>query len=309
MLPFESCKRLIIQVNTWYYFGLGQFQMRRTSFLSDRARFRKASLAQLMHEQDLTAAWDEYELLGGDGLLAEVNGKLPGGIYKRLAIAKSIFADFEREREWRNIARRPLAGLGVQLYVAFDGMLKDLKRKFEERMSLRLRSRSHYPFVFDYIVDNAGLRKVGIGKREFIEAVGAPLQQVTKRTLRGTMAKETFNQFVNVLFANCDFIEALFFQQHPDKVTLLNQVVPLQSSSDYAGTFIDAFRLCCKAAVGSAGQRQQAMDRLTKLGGPKMLYTLSQVCVALIMRSNSVTRPHVGTLFVLIGPSYGTTKL
>ena len=309
MLPFESCKRLIIQVNTWYYFGLGQFQMRRTSFLSDRARFRKASLAQLMHEQDLTAAWDEYELLGGDGLLAEVNGKLPGGIYKRLAIAKSIFADFEREREWRNIARRPLAGLGVQLYVAFDGMLKDLKRKFEERMSLRLRSRSHYPFVFDYIVDNAGLRKVGIGKREFIEAVGAPLQQVTKRTLRGTMAKETFNQFVNVLFANCDFIEALFFQQHPDKVTLLNQVVPLQSSYDHSGTFIDAFRLCCKAYVGSAGQRQQAMDRLTKLGGPKMLYTLSQVCVALIMRLNSVTRPHVGTLFVLIGPSYGTTKL
>ena len=52
-----------------------------------------------MHEEDLEAAWNEYELLGGDGLLAEVNGKIPGGIDKRLAIAKSISSDFERERE------------------------------------------------------------------------------------------------------------------------------------------------------------------------------------------------------------------
>ena len=225
-----------------------------------------------MHEQDLEAVWDEYELLGGDGLLAEVNGKIPGGIDKRLAIAKSISSDFEREREWRNIARQPPAGLGVQLYLAFDGMLRVLKREFEERVRIRLRSRSHYRSGFDMIVKTEGLGNIGTGKRQFIEAVGAPLQQVAKRTLCGIIVKETFGEFVKALFANTDFIEALFFQQHPDKVTLLNQVVPLQSSSDDAGTFIAVFRLCCKAAVGPAEQRHYLMDLLTNLGGMKKLY-------------------------------------
>ena len=239
-----------------------------------------------MHEQDLEAAWNEYELLGGDGLLAEVNGKIPGGIDKRLAIAKSISSDFEREREWRNIGRQPLAGLGVQLYLVFDGMLRDLKREFEESMRIRLRCRSHYRSGFDMIVKTEGVGNIGSGKRQFIEAVDAPLQQVAKRTLCGTIAKETFGEFVKALFANTDFIEALFFQQHPDKVALLNQVVPLQSSSDYAGTFIDAFRLCCKAAVGSAEQRHYSMDLLTKLGGPKKLCAVSQIRVALLLRLN-----------------------
>ena len=274
--------------------------MHRTSFLSDRARFRKASLAQLMHEEDLEAAWNEYELLGGDGLLAEVNGKIPGGIYKRLEIAKSISADFERERELRNIARQPLAGLGVQLYAAFDGMLKDLKREFEERVSVRLRSRSHFRSVFDRIIKTEGLGNIGTSKRQFIEAVEAPLQEVAKRTLCGTMAKETFGEFVKALFANADFIEALFYQQYPDKVKLLNQVVPLQSSYDHAGKFIDTFRLCCKAVVGSAKERHYSMERLTKLGGPKKLCLVSQVCVALFLRLNSV---------MVIDPTYGITKL
>ena len=226
-----------------------------------------------MHEQDLEEAWNEYERLGGDGLLAKVNSKIPSGIYKRLAIAKSISADFERGREWRKIARQPLAAGGVQFYMVFDGMLKDFKRKFEERVlnNIRHRSRSTHRFILDHIVDHAGLDKVGIDKREFVKAVGAPLQQAVTRTLCGRVAKETFAEFVNVLFANGDFIEALFFQQHPDKVTLLNQVVPLQSPDDNSSNFIDVFRLCCKAAVGSAEQRHHSMDRLTKLGGPKKL--------------------------------------
>ena len=224
-----------------------------------------------MHELDWEAVWNEYEFLGGDGLLAEVNSKIPCGIYKRLTIAKSISSDFEREREWGNIAQQPIGALGVQLYVAFDGMLRDLKREFEERVSIRLRSRLHYRSGFDIIVKTEGLGNVGINKRQFIEAVGAPLQQVAKRILGGTIAKETFGEFVKALFANIDFIEALFFQQHPDKVTLLKQVVPLQRCSDYTGTFIDAFRLCCKAAVGPAEQRHYSMDLLTNIGGPKKL--------------------------------------
>ena len=272
--------------------------MHRTSFLSDRARFRKASLAELIHEQDFDAAWKEYEFLGGDGLLAEVNGNLPGGISKRLAIAKTISAEFERERAWQNICVQPRASIGVQLFVVFDGMLKHLKREFKERMmnSIRLRSRSHHRRIIDIIIEHEGMDKVGINKHEFIEAIGARLQQVAKRTLCGTVVRETFAEFVNVLFANGDFIEALFFQQHPDKVTLLNQVVPLQSSDDDSHRFIEAFRLRCKAAVGSAEQRHYAMDRLTKLGGPKKLCPVSQVRVALSLRLNSVTRPYVGPL-------------
>ena len=262
-----------------------------------------------MHEQDLEAVWNEYEFLGGDGLLAEVNGNIPGGIYKRLAIAKSISSEFNREREWRNITYQHFAGLGVQLYVAFDGMLRDLKREFEERVRIRLRSRSLYCSGFDIIVKTEGLCNIGIGKLEFIDAVSAPLQQVAKRILCAITTKETFGEFVKALFANTDFIEALFFQQHPDKVTLLNQVVPLQSSSDYAGTFIDAFRLCCKAAVGSAEQRHYSMDLLTNLGGTKKLYPGSQIRVVLVLCLNPFTRPYVDSLIHLVDPTYGITRL
>ena len=247
--------------------------------MSDRAQFRRASLAQLMHEQDLEAAWAKYKFLGGDQLLVS-NGynQLPGGIYKRLEVATHLSDELRRAQEWLRLGRQPLTDRGIQYYVVFEGMLKDLQRKFE--LSVLKNAMSLLRFK-----KKSGPDNFSISKCKFVKSIDAPLQEVAGRTLQSANDIDTIRGFVKLLFTKLDFIEVAFENtgsytarmflgdgqfvndEHVGNLKQrLNKVVPFRQPRIGPAVSAKAFRLCCEATVGSAEERHKSMDQLIKLG-------------------------------------------
>ena len=246
-----------------------------------------------MHEQDLEAAWAKYKFLGGDQLLVS-NGynQLPGGIYKRLEVAIHLSDDLRRAQEWLRLGRQPLTDRGIQYYVVFEGMLKDLQRKFE--LSVLKNAMSLLRFK-----KKSGPDNFSISKCKFVKSIDAPLQEVAGRILQSANDIDNIRGFVKLLFTKPDFIELAFENTGSYTARMsfgdeqfvndehfgnlkqrLNKVVPFQHSGNDPAASVEAFRLCCEAAVGSAEERQKSMDRLIKLGNQAELCPASEVLVA-----------------------------
>ena len=262
--------------------------------MSDRAQFRKASLSQLMLEPDLGTARTKYKLLGGNGFLIKNNVcPLPGGIHKRLDIATRLADEFQREKEWLHIGQQQLTDCGIQLYLAFEGMFQDLKRKFEARVLKIIMPVLQFPdssYFVHRLIDCVGPDSFPMAKREFIESIGTPLREVAERTLHSTDNINNVRGFVNLLFAKRDFVEVAFehvgaytrkgdndIHEHIGNLKQrLSKVVPFPCAGNDPAASAEAFGLCCEAAVGSAEKRQQTIERLMKLGNQKELYPASE---------------------------------
>ena len=306
-------KCLFMCSNSGYVYGMGQYTQPRSSFLSDRAQFRKASLAELMHEPYLLEAWAKYKSLGGDQLLVSKGySRLPEGIYKRLEIAMHLSDELHRAREWQRLGCQPFTDRGVQYYVVFEGMLKDLERKFEARA-----------------IEIVGSDSFPIAKREFIQSLDGPLQEVAGRILHSVNGIDNIHGLVKLLFTNRDFIEMAFEQIGScsarmyigngnfvtDKCIVnlkqrLNMVVPFQHSANDPVVSAEAFRLCSEAAVGSAEERQKSMDRLIKLGNQAELCPSSGVLIVCIVGLESLLWPcPVPLIHVSCFDTCGITRL
>ena len=246
-----------------------------------------------MHEQNLEAAWAKYKFLGGDQLLVS-NGynQLPGGIYKRLEVATHLSDELRRAQEWLRLGRQPLTDRGIQYYVVFEGMWKDLQRKFE--LSVLKNAMSLLRFKKKTGPDN-----FSISKCKFVKSIDAPLQEVAGRILQSSNDIDNIRGFVKLLFTDIDFIEEAFENSGSYTARMylgdgqfvsdghvgnlkqqLNKVVPFQHSGKGPALSVEAFRLCCEAIVGSAEERHKPMDRLMKLGNQAELYPASKVLVA-----------------------------
>ena len=307
-------KCLIMCNNSGYFYGMGQYTQPRSSFLSDRAQFRKASLAELMHEQHLLEAWTKYKLLGGDQLLVSKGySRLPGGIDKRLEIAIHLSDELHRAREWQRIGRQSFTDRGAQYYAIFEGMLKDLERNFEARVLKIIMPVLQFPdssFFVYRLIDFVGSDSFPIAKREFIQSLDGPLQEVAGRILHSVNGIDNIHGLVKLLFTNCDFIEMAFehigsysarmyigngnfvIDKHYGNLKQrLNMVVPFQHSANDPDVSAEALRLCCEAVVGSAEERQKSMDRLIKLGNQAELCPSSGVLIVCIIGLESLPRP------------------
>ena len=85
-----------------------------------------------MHKEELSAALSRYHALGGDALLENFDyDPIPEGVYKRLEVAEELTKELMRQDQWMRLGRQPLTDCGIQFQLVFEGMFKDLKRKFE----------------------------------------------------------------------------------------------------------------------------------------------------------------------------------
>ena len=242
-------------------------------------QFRFASLAELMHGEKQSAALSRYHALGGDALLENFDyDPIPEGVYKRLEVAEGLTKELMRQDQWMRLGRQPLTDCGIQLQLVFEGMFKDLKRKFEARVLKIIMPVLQFPdssYFVHRLIDCVGPDSFPITKREFIESIGTPLLAVAERTLHSTDNTNNVRGFVNLLFAKRDFVEVAF--EHIGNLKQrLNKVVPFPSAGNDPAASAEAFGLCCESVVGSAEKRQQSMARLMKLGNQKELYPASE---------------------------------
>ena len=215
-----------------------------------------------MHEVKLSAALSRYDALGGDALLKEFNNDiLPEGIYNRLEVAEQLTKELMCDDQWMRLGRQPLSDGGAQLFCMFEGMFRQMKREFVDKVCTTLR-------VDGAVLDNA------VAKIDFIEAIDESLRHMAERILHQTDDHECIEEFIDRLFAKTEFINMLF-GRHPAQLEWLKKAVPLQSLDKDIDVFTYAFRLCCEAVVGSPEQRGNRIGRLCKLGNPKHLYPVS----------------------------------
>ena len=215
-----------------------------------------------MHEVTLSAALSRYDALGGDALLKEFDYDIvPEGIYNRLEVAEKLTKESMCHDQWMRLGRQPLADGGAQLFCMFEGMFRQMKREFVDKVCTMLR------------VDGAVLEST-VAKIDFIEAIDESLRQMAERILHQTDDHECIEEFIDRLFAKTEFINMLF-ERHPAQLEWLKKAVPLQDPGNDIDVFAYAFRLCCEAVVGSPEQRRNRIGRLCKLGNPKHLYPLS----------------------------------
>ena len=232
------------------------------SFLSDHVQFRFASLAELMHEVKLSEALSRYDALGGDALLKDFDYDiLPEGIYNRLQVAEQLTKEIMCQEQWMRIGKQPLADGGAQLFCMFEGMFRQMKREFVDKVCTMLR-------VNGAVLDNA------VAKIDFIEGVDESLRQMAEGILQQTDDHEYIGEFIDRLFAKTEFVKMLF-EQRPTQLELMKKVVPLQNPDKTIDVFAYAFRLCCEAVVVLPEQRGNRIERLCKLGNPKHLYPRS----------------------------------
>lgn len=226
-----------------------------------------------MHEAESLAALSRYDALGGDALLEKFDyDPLPECVYKRLEVAEQLTKELMCQDEWAHLGRQPFADGGIQYYVVFEGMLKDLQRRFEAHVLKTTMPVFQFPdssYFVHRLIDNMGPDSFPVTKREFIESIETPLREVAGRILQSANDVHNIRGFVKLLFTNRDFIEVAF--EHIDSHTgslkqRLDQVVKFQHSGNDPAVSAEAFRLCCEAAVASAEKRQSSMVCLTKLG-------------------------------------------
>ena len=241
-----------------------------------------------MHEAELLAALSRYDALGGDALLQNFDyDPLPESIYKRLEVAEQLAKEVMVQDQWAHLGRQPLTDGGIQYYVVFEGMLKDLQRKFEARVLQTTVPAFQFPdsaYFVHRLIDNMGPDSVSVTKREFIESIEMPLREVAGRTLQSANVIHTIPGFVKLLFSNREFIEVAF--EHIQSYTgnlkqRLEQVVKFQHSGNDPAVSAEAFRLSCEAAVGPAEERQSSMNRLIKLGNRAGLCPSSVILITI----------------------------
>jgi len=143
-----------------------------------------------MHKEELSAALSRYHALGGDALLENFDYDLiPEGVCKRLEVAEDRTKELMRQDQWMRLGRQPLTDCGIQFQLAFEGMFKDLKRKFEAHLLKIIMPVLQFPdssYFVHRLIDCVGPESFPITKREFIGSIGTPLLAVAERTLHST---------------------------------------------------------------------------------------------------------------------------